>query len=260
MYKEDDTIAVIGDIHGCPETLLEMLDRLPNTITDIYSVGDLIDRGLNSKRVVQICIDNNIQAVRGNHEDMFLDFMANGGKMGQGCDKTLESYDEGIFLMNGGNATTASYGGCSYNFNGVYDSSGNFIKPPKIPKEHLDYFEAMPYYIETEDLIISHAGIHPLYAKGDMGQGVWSDINNGKAMYSLMWNRSNIAKVGHKLQIFGHTPVTKVEHIEKYNPLNETGDLIGINIDTGCGKRMFTSKLSVILYPSLKEISIDVKD
>jgi hypothetical protein len=38
----------------------------------IYTVGDLIDRGLDSKSVIQFCIDNNIKPVMGNREDMLI--------------------------------------------------------------------------------------------------------------------------------------------------------------------------------------------
>ena len=77
---------IIGDIHGSINTFRELLDKLPDDIDQIYTVGDLIDRGAGVKEVVQECLDRNIISVRGNHEDMFLDYIR----------KTNE-YDRGVF-------------------------------------------------------------------------------------------------------------------------------------------------------------------
>ena len=45
---------VIGDIHGCYEELLELLDRTGVTDEDIVvSVGDLVDRGPDSPAVLR---------------------------------------------------------------------------------------------------------------------------------------------------------------------------------------------------------------
>lgn len=239
----EDTIAVIGDIHGCPKTLLAILDEIPESVKDIYSVGDLIDRGPDSKQVIQICIDRGIKAVRGNHEDMFIDFLYG-----------IKEYDEGIFLENGGSNTVASYGGNSYKVKAMYGNE-YYSNPPEIPVEHHQFLYSMPYYIETDDLIISHAGIHSIY-DGDHGMGIWSDLNNEKSKTSLMWNRMSIGKIGHKLQIFGHTPRQSVEFIKAWNPLDEKEDLIGINLDTGCGKGGPYALLSGILWPSLKIINV----
>jgi serine/threonine protein phosphatase 1 len=72
---------VVGDVHGCYYTLLDLLSILPQT-TDICFVGDLIDRGPYSKDVLQFVIDNNYISVRGNHEDLISDvnlWFCNGG-------------------------------------------------------------------------------------------------------------------------------------------------------------------------------------
>jgi serine/threonine protein phosphatase 1 len=65
-------IAVIGDIHGCIGPLKDIYEKIVKYTNEVYSVGDLIDRGKNSKEVIQFCIDNKISPVKGNHEDMML--------------------------------------------------------------------------------------------------------------------------------------------------------------------------------------------
>lgn len=223
--------AIIGDIHGKADALKRLLNDLPEEIEQIYSVGDLIDRGTESKEVIQICIDNNILAVRGNHEDMFLDYLDGTG-----------FYDEGTFENNGGMATLESYGGMK-----ILDTYGSFYWQYFIPDDHKIYLESLPYFIETEDFILSHAGIHPLRATGEFGLGKWDD-GSEKSNTDLMWNRHELAVMG-TLQIVGHNPVPEVEYVKR------RGELSGINIDTRCGK-FDKAKLTAILIPTCEIIQV----
>lgn len=62
--------AVIGDIHGCLDELKELYKALKSLgITDIWCTGDNVDRCPDSAGVIRFCIENNIQSVRGNHDD-----------------------------------------------------------------------------------------------------------------------------------------------------------------------------------------------
>jgi len=65
-------IGIIGDIHGSCREFSDLYGKLTAHTDEIYTVGDLIDRGPDSKGVIQFCIDNNIQPVMGNHEDMLI--------------------------------------------------------------------------------------------------------------------------------------------------------------------------------------------
>ena len=68
----------IGDIHGCCKTFRRLLESLSLEKTDVvYLLGDLIDRGPDSKGVVEavICLladGYDIRSCLGNHEDMML--------------------------------------------------------------------------------------------------------------------------------------------------------------------------------------------
>ena len=190
----DNTIAIIGDIHGCYNTLLSLFKHL-NVINKIYTVGDLIDRGKYSKDVIQFCIDKNIKPVMGNHEDMMLKAIDSSDKF-----FGLMSDDAELYYYNGGRETQYSY-----------ISSRLFSNFKKFKQEikalgHLDFIKNLPLKYEFAKVVISHAGI----------------IEGGDEV-SIIWNRKTPAYV-EKLQIFGHTPLKEMVYRNNYYS----------NIDTGC--------------------------
>lgn len=70
---------VAGDIHGCYRTLERALQmvRFDPRRDRLFSVGDLIDRGPASMEALAWLTDGRVHAaVRGNHEEMFLDGLA----------------------------------------------------------------------------------------------------------------------------------------------------------------------------------------
>ena len=203
-------VAIIGDIHGCYEELIILLDKLPKGVERIYSVGDLIDRGQDSKAVVQECINRDIICVKGNHEDMFIDYIAKRGK-----------YDRGLFEINGGIATLESY------------SNGD--KLIDIPDSHLEFMLNMPDYIETDDFILSHAGIVSHIEK------TFRDCSE-RSKQELIWDRTNKSNNLGKIQVFGHTPVQEVQIKQS-----------AINIDTGC---FAGNKLSALILPDIEIIDV----
>jgi serine/threonine protein phosphatase 1 len=128
---------VIGDIHGCAKALRSLIETIQPQIDDeIILLGDYIDRGPDSRNVIQQILELrqrcHVVALRGNHEIMLLGV-------------TLGGLDDTVWLENGGNATVTSYGGSL----------------AKIPAEHLDFFQKLEPYHETGDSIFVHAGYHP---------------------------------------------------------------------------------------------------
>lgn len=71
---------VVGDIHGCFRLLEMMLPRIgfDKACDRLFSLGDLIDRGPQSQRVGGFLDAPWFFAIRGNHEQMLLDAMADG--------------------------------------------------------------------------------------------------------------------------------------------------------------------------------------
>ena len=60
---------VIGDVHGCADEFEELLQALELKSDDrILQVGDLINRGPDSSRVLELARDYRIEAILGNHE------------------------------------------------------------------------------------------------------------------------------------------------------------------------------------------------
>ncbi|WP_434131247.1 protein-serine/threonine phosphatase [Enterobacter cloacae] len=95
MYQRIDGgkwrhVWVVSDIHGCYQWLLDELKRRRfNPYEDLLiSVGDLIDRGPDSVKCLQLINEKWFRAVRGNHEQMAID--------------SVENNDFALWLMNGG--------------------------------------------------------------------------------------------------------------------------------------------------------------
>jgi len=71
---------VVGDIHGAFQLVLEAMHavRFDPTVDRLFSVGDMIDRGPHSPRVLQFLAQPCVYAVRGNHEDELLSLYSSG--------------------------------------------------------------------------------------------------------------------------------------------------------------------------------------
>jgi predicted MPP superfamily phosphohydrolase len=74
MFIKRKKIIFVGDVHGKFHELKIILKKFPNHL--ILLLGDLQDRGLYSKEVLDLILKNkNIIALKGNHDLFFLDFM-----------------------------------------------------------------------------------------------------------------------------------------------------------------------------------------
>ena len=160
---------VIGDIHGCAKALRTLLENIEPTEEDeLVFLGDYVDRGPNSRDVVQQIIDLRGQCkvipLRGNHEIMLLGVVLGG-------------LDDKVWLGNGGVSTVSSYGGS--------------LK--KIPIPHLDFFQSLQTYYETNESIFVHAGYDPDKAIHEQDQALtyWNHLpeilppphNSGKRIF-----------------------------------------------------------------------------
>src|SRR4029453_11337185 len=95
---------VVGDIHGrCAQllNLLDLLPRDPETDTLVF-LGDLIDRGADAPgwvdHILKLCRENpeRVICLRGNHEQMMLDFLDGASNLWltpvTGGERTFEQY------------------------------------------------------------------------------------------------------------------------------------------------------------------------
>jgi serine/threonine protein phosphatase 1 len=172
----EQRIFIVGDIHGCLnplKTLMETIDWRPDQDRLIF-IGDYIDRGENSKGVVDYILElmnrsSLIQCLKGNHEDMLLNYFNNG--------------DIGTYLYNGGRTTLTSY----------TKSNGDVY----FPSDHISFFQSLLTLIELDDYYVVHAGLQP---------GV--DIHK-QTLRDLLWIRDPFIFSDYdfgKKVIFGHTP------------------------------------------------------
>lgn len=176
-----ERIFVIGDIHGCYERLKTLLKKLHIKNNDILIfLGDYIDRGTDSKKVVEEVINLKSQyhiiTLLGNHEKMLLDILQ-------------KSLPIEMWLFNGGKTTLLSYGIKKYN-----------ISSDLFPPEHIEFFKSLLPYYEMGNYIFVHAGLKP-------------NIPLGKqSIDDLVWIRDEFiysdCDFG-KVVVFGHTPLAE---------------------------------------------------
>jgi len=187
---------VIGDIHGCLKSLKKLMRKLPLKSEDeLIFVGDYIDRGSDSKGVIEYLIglskEYSCTFLRGNHEQMLLDYLDD-KKMGK------------IWYLNGMDATLDSYGNINL-----------------IPKEHLDFFRNTEFYYQTGDYLVVHAGVHP-----------GKPIEEQDEM-ELIWIREEFIYCGKPLPqneiiiVFGHTPFLDGPYVDKTKIGIDTGCVYG---------------------------------
>ena len=68
-------LIAVGDIHGCADEFEELLDKLrPETRDRIVLLGDLVNRGPDSYRVIQLARKFATLSLLGNHELRLLNF------------------------------------------------------------------------------------------------------------------------------------------------------------------------------------------
>jgi serine/threonine protein phosphatase 1 len=169
---------VIGDIHGCSATLRRLVDVTlrPDLDDRIYLLGDLIDRGSDSKGVLDFIFELRerglfIESICGNHEEMYRQ-------------ASSSRHNMGLWTTNGGLSTLASF-----QADGIGD----------IPQRYRDFLDALPPYILLDDFVLVHAGLN------FDTQDPFSDV------VAMLWTRSSYVdsqRIGGRRLICGHTPVS----------------------------------------------------
>ncbi len=189
-------IFAISDIHGCSKTFEKLLlHELQIRKSDkIYCIGDYIDRGPDSKGVIDFIISlrasgYNIYTLRGNHEQMMMD-----------SEKSEEDFAH--WYTNGGNTTLLSFGIDLYS---------------EIPAIYKSFFSNTKLCIQTGQYIFVHAGLN--FYNNDI-------FEDKEAMLWIRTFNSYQNALGTKKLIHGHTPAS-LEVIVK-----QQGNCI--NIDGGC--------------------------
>jgi hypothetical protein len=150
---------------------MRLLKKMPDD--EVISLGDMVDRGPDSKAVIDWFMSNG-RALMGNHEHMLLDYCRNTG-----------FYEGGMWELNGGIATLRSFK-CA------------------IPDDVLAWLERLPLYMEIEGCLVSHSFVAPGYSLReacDLGQS----SGDSKCERSIIWCRDAPKRMHeYRLQIAGH--------------------------------------------------------
>jgi serine/threonine protein phosphatase 1 len=156
-------VYAIGDIHGRAD-LLRLLHRQvaadavnadPATRKLVIYLGDYVDRGLHSREVIDVLLEEPLPGfenihLRGNHDHEFLAFMKDPEK-------------SAAWLRYGGDATVYSYG-----VRLAADTPpeerlvrlGESLRET-VPARHVEFFAGLPFTCEVGDYLFVHAGIDP---------------------------------------------------------------------------------------------------
>ena len=215
----------VGDIHGCFDELMELLEKVQfDPKSDrLISLGDLMHKGDKSAEVIRFFMENNYEAVMGNHDYYFMQLLQ----------KDRDPTDE---------------------FRTIKKALG--MKR----RDLLKWFKHRPKFIEADDFIAVHAGVNPWMedvADNDIENLYYTRVyhpetreayrsrnKQANADELVSWYRLlDESSYGARKIIFGHWAKKKlVQH----------GNVYGL--DTGC---CYGGRLSALLYPSMEIVQVE---
>jgi serine/threonine protein phosphatase 1 len=132
---------VIPDIHGrydlLRDGLAEIARRSRGNADVIVTIGDYVDKGPQSKQVIEhlrsgVGDDFRLIALKGNHDALMVDALRNPTSMPE-------------WLAKGGDAALASYGG----------------DPAEVPQSHIDWLDGLKLMHMDAHRLYVHAGVDP---------------------------------------------------------------------------------------------------
>lgn len=193
----------ISDIHGCVKTFKALLQKVEwSAVDELYLLGDYIDRGPDSKGVIDYILDLQargfqVKCLRGNHEEQMLASIKH------------SSVEKVWLASNGGKQTLKSFElAC------VQDLSPNYLA----------FFNELAYYFEVDNYILVHAGLN------------FKHENPLKDHQQLLWIRDWYKDIDfdwlqNRIVVHGHTPVP-VESIQEWSKQLSLWQVL--DIDAGC--------------------------
>lgn len=191
---------VVGDIHGCFDEFLSLLDLAGVGDSDnVVSVGDLVDRGPQSWKVVDFFMQKpeTRHAVMGNHEWKHL--------------------------MHAGKAEMPSRAGMLTR----KQMGQNYAQA-------LNYFDGLPFTLELPDVLVVHAGVDPRASLANTDpkllMGVGSSGRSGFDGDSPWWFDAPQLALS-KPVVFGH-------HVFPHVARGERNNVWGINTGASYGGRL----------------------
>jgi serine/threonine protein phosphatase 1 len=169
-HQESEIIYAIGDIHGNLDALQSLMKKVEDDVLSrklrtkptLVFLGDYIDRGQQSKEVVDFLISDKLSSfdtrfVRGNHDAAFSHF--------------LSSTHDSVGLLPcliekirdyGSEATQVSYGvqpPSLLNLSRIREARRDLCT--KVPERHKEFLENLENCYITEKYVFVHAGLRP---------------------------------------------------------------------------------------------------
>lgn len=203
---------VIPDIHGCLKTLISLIENQirPTKYDELYFLGDYIDRGPDSKGVIDYIMqlqahEYQVKLLMGNHEDYCIKAYDEDKKKKSILGFRPKAKIQTIWETHGGKQTLQSFG----------------VKlASEIPEKYIEWMRDLKYFFELEHFILVHAGLNfklddPLTDK-----------------YSMLWTREykvDPSKIRNKTIIHGHVPVD----LEFMNLIIDNKQYHFIDLDNG---------------------------
>lgn len=195
----------IGDIHG----QLAMLERALALVfadggaeAEIVFLGDLVDRGADSRGVIQRLMQGQAagrrwHVLKGNHDRMFAGFLRDGTVR----DARMSAELTWIHRRLGGLATLASYGVVPDADTELPDLLA--AARAAVPADHRAFLDSLQLTLERDGLLFVHAGIRPGVALADQVED------------DLIWIRDvflNATDPHPWLVVHGHTALDQPRH------------------------------------------------
>lgn len=199
---------VVGDIHGCFQEANALVESIHQEEQLIF-LGDYIDRGPASSEALAYIkqkVSGGAVALKGNHEDMFLNFMKE------------PEHNASLYMPQGGYQTFMSYG---YKNIDPRPLTQSFLTD--FPEDY-DFIAKLPLYYETAEFIFVHAGVSPFVDD-------WKETSDADFMWIREWFH-NSPTTTDKTVVFGHTPTIYL-HSDKCSSIWESKDGSKIGIDGG---------------------------
>lgn len=189
----------ISDIHGCFNTLKELLNTIGfNKSDQLFFPGDFINRGGSSKQVIDFLMDleekgYDVHFSKGNHEDMLFD---------TSDVKDFSGGDESLHESFGINHFT------------------------QLPEKYKEWFSNLPYFHTSGKYILVHAGL-------DFNQDDILKKNENMLWINDWYDDINYNRLGDRTIVHGHNILTKPEILKMRDNLDKKQVL---DIDNGCYK------------------------
>ncbi len=212
---EGEVIYAIGDIHGRADLLRDLIKRIeadaatqPHLKVRVVALGDYVDRGADSKGVIEILArlagqgGDQMTALKGNHEEALLNFLD-------------DPADGSAWAEHGGRETLASYGVTPPRSRGDIDAwvAARDAFAAAIPEHHLSFLKNLQLFATVGDYVFVHAGLRP-------GTPLEHQVER-----DLLWIRQEFLDAepwNEQVVVHGHTPMAE--------PVERPGR---IGVDTG---------------------------